>query len=534
MSRQWLEYSGLSQEEARGDGWMRILHPGDRDQIWAVWREILRTGMPGEVEGRLRSHGGSYRWYLFRAAPLKNRNGEVVKWYGVNVDIDDLKRAETLLEGEKRLFEMIAREESLETILTALCHLAETLIEGAQVSILLMDEDGSRLRKGVAPSLPPAWTDAIDGGLIGPLSGSCGTAAFLGQNVHVADIATDARWVEYRQLALGFGLRACWSSPIFSSSRTVLGTFAIYANVVREITPEEERIIDQFSYLASIVVERKKAAEALHKSEALLAEAQSIAHIGYWERNLETDLVTWSAETWRIFGRSPKQEAFQASELAGLIHPEDLELVAGAVEDSLQGRARFNVEYRIIRPNGEERAVHSMGELKCDQTGRPLRMFGTVQDITERKRVESELRKSEERARQAQSELEHVSRTTTMGELTALVAHELNQPLSGVLFNAGAGLRWLEGNSPNLDKARISFERVLREGTRAGEIIKRIRKIFRKDSAARELLDVNQVAHEVIELVGNALLSQKVTLKLRLPPTSLRFLAIACRSSKSS
>src|SRR5260221_943235 len=124
---------------------------------------------------------------------------------------------------------MVARGDALAPILDALCGLVEELLGGALGSILLVSADGKSLRHGAAPSLPTRYTEAIDGGQIGPRAGSCGTAAYRKAPVMVSDIATDPLWAHYRDLALAHGLKACWSTPIFSAARKVMGTFALYS-----------------------------------------------------------------------------------------------------------------------------------------------------------------------------------------------------------------------------------------------------------------------------------------------------------------
>src|SRR5437667_4641540 len=143
--------------------------------------------------------------------------------------LGELEQGEALLAGENRLLEMVAKGEALPSILDALCRFGEEMSDNVLVSILLVSPDRKRLRHGAAPSLPKSYTEAIDGGLIGPRSGSCGTAAYRGERVIVSDIATDPLWDQYRHLAIDHGLRACWSTPIFSTTRHVMGTFALYS-----------------------------------------------------------------------------------------------------------------------------------------------------------------------------------------------------------------------------------------------------------------------------------------------------------------
>src|ERR1041384_9875 len=132
------------------------------------------------------------------------------------------------------------------------------------VSILLLSPDGKSLRHGAAPSLPKTYTKAIDGAPIGPRAGSCGTAAYRRERVIVSDIATDPLWDEYRHFAMEHGLRACWSTPIFSPTRDVLGTFALYSREPRSPSSEQLNLIEQITHLAAVALERERAAEAFH------------------------------------------------------------------------------------------------------------------------------------------------------------------------------------------------------------------------------------------------------------------------------
>src|SRR5215471_20592562 len=184
---------------------------------------------------------------------------------------DERKRAEALLAGEKRLLEMIATGQALSTILEALCRLVEALSPGSLAAILLLDPDGKRLWHGAAPSLPQSYTDAIDGGFIGPAVWSCGTAAYRKAPVMVADIAQEPLWAEYRDLALPHGLRACWSTPVLTSDGRILGTFALYARAPGRPTPQQQNIIEQITNLTSIAIERQRAEEERH------------AHLGFLE-----------------------------------------------------------------------------------------------------------------------------------------------------------------------------------------------------------------------------------------------------------
>ena len=294
-----------------------------------------------------------------------------------------------LLGGEKRLLEMIARGDSPALILDALCRFVEELASGSLSSILLLDANGSRLRHGAAPSLPQSYTEAIDGIVIGPSVGSCGTAAHRKEQVIVSDIATDELWVNHRDLALAHGLRASWSTPILSSDDRVLGTLAIYFREARSPTPQEHNVIERITHLASIAVEREQAEDALRKVQADLA---------------------------------------------------------------------------------------------------------------------------------------HVSRVTTMGELVASIAHEVNQPLGAIVTNGHACVRLLSREVPDVQRSREVIGRMINDGMRASEVIKRIRELFQKTPGKKAPLNINDTIQEVIALVSSDMLRSKVELKTKLqadlPPVS--------------
>ncbi len=187
----------------------------------------------------------------------------------LDADIDGHKRVEALLAGENHLLEMVAKGESLPSILDGICRLVEEISSGSLCSILLLDPNDNMLRHGAAPSLPASYISAFGGKAIGPRTGPCGRAAYFRKPVIVHDIAADPLGDEYRALALAHGLQACWSTPIFSSEGKVLGSFAVLAREPRSPTPQHQRIIAQITHLAAIAIERKRATDTVRASEQL-------------------------------------------------------------------------------------------------------------------------------------------------------------------------------------------------------------------------------------------------------------------------
>src|SRR5436190_486158 len=238
-------------------------------------------------------------------------------------DISQRKRREALLAGENRVLEMLAKGDSLAQILDTLCLLVEEQSSDVFASILLMDSNGKQLRHGCAPNLPNAYTKAIDGFFVGPSAGSCGTAAYRGEQVIVSDIATDPLWADFRDLALRHSLRACWSTPIFSSEGKVIGTFAMYYHQPRSPSSREQDTIKHITHLAGIAIERKLAETARRESEAYLAEAQRLSHTGSWAWAPATgEIRYWSEETYRVLGFDPEVRTRRFEKYFGTLCPE--------------------------------------------------------------------------------------------------------------------------------------------------------------------------------------------------------------------
>jgi len=501
VNQRFVDFTGRFIGELLGWGWGATCHPDDLPRYLGLWRAALAAGEPMESEVRVRARDGAYRWLLIRNAPLRDEQGNIVKWHGTAFDIEDRKRAEVLLAGEKRLLEMIARGDSRGLILDALCRLVEELASGSLSSILLLDADTNRLRHGAAPSLPRPYVDAIDGAVIGPAAGSCGTAAYRAEPVIVRDIATDPLWADYRDLALPHRLRACWSTPILSSEGRVLGTFAVYYREPRSPTPQDHGVVEQMTHLASIAIEREQAEENLRRSEAHLRDAQSLGQMGSWAFNASSGAFFASRELLRIFGLDPDEEKPTREMFQEKIHPDDLSSLQEVAGKAVREKTNYEFDFRILFPDGSIKHGHSAAHPVFDHSGALVEYVGTTLDVTERKRADEERERAEERLRQAQADLARISRVTTMGELTAALAHEVNQPIAAAVTNASACVRWLAREVPNLEEARAAATRSVKDGERAAEIISRIRRLFKKGTPQRELVDVNEVIREMIALL---------------------------------
>jgi PAS domain S-box-containing protein len=328
VNRRWLETTGLTREDSLGWDWGSVVHPDDLARYVEKWRAALAAGEPMESEVRLRRADGEYRWWLTRNVPLRDQVGNIVKWYGTAIDIEDRHRAE----------------------------------------------------------------------------------------------------------------------------------------------------------------------DALRRSEAYLAEAQRLSKTGSFGWNVSTGEIRWSEETFRIFqyDRTTKPTV---ELILKRVHPEDAVYVKQAIESASMNASDFEEEYRLLMPDNSVKRVHVVAHTLRDEWGK-IEVLGAVMDVTERKR-------GEEALREAQANLARVSRVTTMGELTASLAHEIKQPIAAAVTNAKTCLRWLGRDQPDVAEAREAAARIIKDVTRASDIISRIRLLFKKGAPQQESLDVNEVIEEMIAMLRN-------------------------------
>ena len=510
LNQRWREYTGMSLEEAGGWGWQAAVHPQDLPRLLVIWRGLVASGSTGEVEARLRARDGTYRWFLFRAVPLRDEGGRLVKWYGQTTDIEDRKRAETLLEAEKALLEIIAKGGALPSFLDALCRRVEGLAPGCLCSVLLVDRGGQRLHHGAAPSLPSSYNEARDGTSLDPEAGPCRRAASLKEQVIVEDVASDARWEAsgWRTLALEHGLRSCWSTPFVSPDGRVLGTFALYSRSPGRPTEQHRTVIDQFTHVARIAVERAQTEDELRRSEASLAEALRLTQTGSWRWRPATGEVEWSIETYRIYGIDPSVTPTLEMALDRVL-PEDKAVFIKTAERAVPEGRNLAFDLRLLMADGSLRHVRTVGQPMKDSTGQVVEFVGAVREMTKERQAEEEQEK-------LRTELAHVARVATLGELTASIAHEVNQPLSGIMTNASTCLRLLAATPPRLEEAGETARRTLRDGKRAAEVISRLRELFKKRAPARESVDANEAIREVVALTRHQLQTRRVVIRTEL------------------
>src|SRR6202165_5163014 len=488
--------------QPRFETFFQRIHPDDQRRLEQVERAIERakrasgdkTGF--EFDYRIVHPGGEIREIHTVGHPVFSPSGDLVEYVGTVIDITERKRAEALRDGESRILEMIAHDAPLEEILEKLVRVVEAQFAGLLCSVLLLDEDGQHVRHGAAPSLPEPYSKAIDGLCIGPKAGSCGTAMYRREPVVVTDILQDPLWESYREVAEPYGFRACWSTPILAHSGKALGSFAMYYLEPRSPSAAETRALEMATHLAGIAIERKLTHEQFQRSEAYLAEAQRLSHTGSWAFNAGKS-VYWSEENFRMWGFNPQQGLPDRETVLRRIHSHERDRVVEHVQKAVREKGDYAVEFRIVLPEGNVKHIHGLGHPVFSASGELVEVVGTQLDVTERKRAEEE----RERLRQLQADLAHINRVTTMGELTASLAHEIRQPISAAVMNAKTCLRWLGRDDPDVAQACEAASRLVKDVTRAADIIDRISSLFKKGPLQRELVDVNELIQEMIVLL---------------------------------
>lgn len=257
-----------------------------------------------------------------------------------------------------------------------------------------------------------------------------------------------------------------------------------------------------------VVRHRKEAATQVASKEAYLAEAQRLSHTGSFGWNPSSGFI-WSDETFQIFGfdrgTSPTIET-----VIDRTHPEDVERVRQFIEGEPRDGKDYDLEHRLLMPDGSVKYLHVVAHPLRAEAGERA-FVGAVMDVTAAKRAE-------EAVQEAQAALAHVTRMATLGELTAWITHEVNQPLTGIVTNGAACLRWLDKAPPALDEARRSVEDMISDARRASEVIHRIRALSKKTDAEKVPLDINDVIREGSRLVQREAITHGASLRLELAP----------------
>ena len=488
FGRRWLDYTGLCLDESIGHGWTSALHPDDAQCLLSAWTEITASGEPGEVETRLRRRDGEYRWHRTMVNPLCKANGSIELWCGLSTDIEDAKHVDAALKASEtrlqRAYDSFAEAQRLSHTGSFITDLVADDHDWSEESYRIFDFD---------PSKPPSLER-------------------VRRIVHPDDLGDfDAMIAE-----------ATTGAHVDFTFRIMTERGAL--KHVRGLARVTERVAGRPLFIGALqdVTESKLVEEALRASEAELrranrhlTEAQGLSKTGSFTWDVEADHHDWSHEERRIF-EFDRAARITLPMILSAVHPDDMPMVERVIGQAISGDAGFELIFRIVTQSGALKHLHCVGHRIQQITDRPV-FLGAAQDITERKAAEEAL----DRAR---AELAHVARFTTLSALTASIAHEVNQPLAGIITNASTCLRMLAADPPNVEGARATAQRTIRDGNRAKEVIQRLRALFAHKSGAFEPIDLNSVASDVLALSTGELQAARVVatceLARELPPVS--------------
>jgi PAS domain S-box-containing protein len=467
LNQRWLDYPGMTAEQAQGWGWGAAIHPDDVDRLVQYWQSCLDSGTPVEVEARMRRFDGVYRWFLFRANPLRDESGNIVKWYGTNIDIEDRKRTEEVLQSNERTLQMI-----IDTI-PALAWSSRSDGYVTFVNQRWLDYAGITPERGQGWG----WTVAL----------------------HPDDAS---RLGDYWQATLASGQLG----EIEARLRRFDGTyrwFLFRATPLRDLSGD---IVQWYGFNTDID-DRKRAEEQLQRSEAFLAEGQRLSRTGTFSWRVKANETTWSEELYRI--HEIELGTPISNDIARIgVHPDDIPLVYTAAARGVETGRDYEHTHRIVMPDGRIKFLHVMARATRDFEGR-LEYIGAVQDVTQRMLSEEALTKS-------RSQLAHITRVMSLGILTASIAHEVNQPLAGIITNAETCLQMLDDNPPDIEGARETALRSIRDGNRASDVIARLRSLFKRKEFVAEIIDLNEATREVIALSSGEVRRSRVVLQMDL------------------
>jgi PAS domain S-box-containing protein len=466
------DFTGLSEDDVRRG--QRAIHPDDRERIQAEWRACLESGEPFQAELRLRRRDGVYRWVATRRVPLRDNNGQIVKWYSASFDIEERKRAELAL--RVREAELAAAQRELQLTLDRI------------------------------PTL--AWQTRADG-----------YAEYLNK-----------RWLDYTGLSIAQALG--WEWQVAVHPQDLPGLLVVWRKMLASGTAEEvearmRRFDGEYRWFlfrpaplrddAGNVVrwygtntdieDRKRAEDALRRSEAYLAEAQRLSVTGSFGWRIPDNVVVWSKETYRIFDVDPAIEPTMQLVLERT-HRDDVELLQRYIERMSKEDRNFDFEHRLLLSDEVTKHLHVRTHRVRFESG-AVEIVGALMDVTA-------ARKAEEALRRAQAELAHANRVATLGELSASIAHEVNQPLAGIVTNGEAAIRWLNREHPEAEHAIRAITRLMSEAHRAGQVIRRIRDLSKKAEPEMAQIDINDIVEEVVTLVHAEAVGQLVSVRPQL------------------
>ncbi len=467
VNRQLFDYFGQTLEELKQWGTNDTVHPEDLPNITDVFSRSIAIGSSYETVQRFKRSDGVYRWFQNRGFPIRDTNGTVNRWCVLLTDIDDRMRAE-------EAFRESEHESSL--IVDSIPGLVSVLTANGEI-----ERVNRQVTEYVGKPLEELkqWT-AND--ILHPEDLSGVMQAFR-QSI------TSGEPAEFEARLRRFDGAYRW--------------FQIRSLPLRD---REGRIV-RWYLLQTDIEDRKRAEDELRRKENFLGTAQRLSLSGSFSWCLDTNEVTFSEEAYRIF-EFERDSPVTLEQIGRRIHPEDRHLLPEKMNAARTVGEAHDYQIRLLMPDSSVKYLHTTSSEIQDASGGRL-YIGALQDVTQR-------RLAEEALNTARSELAHVSRVTALSALTASIAHEINQPLSGIITNASTCLRMLDVDPPNVDGARETARRAIRDGNRVSDVIARLRALFSHKAFTPESIDLNDATREVIALSVNDLQRNRVIVRSEL------------------
>ena len=495
----------LGAEDSRalvGRRWVEFWQEKDHEVVEQAMARA-RAGTIGRFQRPTRTLAGVMKWWDVAVMPIVDAGGVVVQLKAVSRDVSAQWRTEAFQAGQHQVLEMIATGAPLAQVLTLLVHVIEDQCEGMVCQALLLDADGSHVRLGAAPSLPEEFSRRFDGQPLGPRIGACGTVMQTGRTVIVTDIGHDSPWPDLRDAALSIGLRACWSAPIFSSKKKVLGSFAMFSDTARGPHREELRLLETAADLAGAAIDHHRSQEALRQSEE--RNRAILRAIPDWMFVLSNDGVYLDCHVKNPGALLVPPEVFLGKSMRDILPPSLAEVFERAFERARTTNEPERIEYSLDLQH--ERRFYEACIVRCDSD----KLLSIVRDISDRKHAELD-------AAAQRQELAHLNRVLILAEQSGALAHELSQPLAAILANAQAARHLLDRTPLDLEELRETLDDVIKSDKRAGMVIHRLRELLKKSSAVLQPLDVNEVTREVLDLTHSDLLLRRMPITTALSP----------------
>ncbi len=501
-----LGYTGLSAGEVRGSGWLTAVHRDDAGNATGAWLRSVASGEAFQCEFRLRRTPDAYRWCISNAVPLRDLEGRVIRWFGTIVDLHDWREAQKELHAiQTRQVAVRAdvslafgQQESLEAILHECAESIVRHLDAAFARIWTLSHDGSMLELRASAGLYTHLNGAHSRIPVGQLK--IGKIALEQKHVLTNDIINDPR-INDKTWAANQGMSSFAGYPLLVGTRT-LGVVAMFSR--KPLTTGTAEALASIADLIAHGIERKHTEDKLRESErdlSLIIEtmpglvwcAAPDGELTYLNRRI-LDYTGTSSEAWAQLGWK------------NLLHPDDAEATAQAWAQAVATGEPHQAQCRFRRSDGVYRWFQVLGQAARDSAGEVVRWYGLLIDIDDRKNTEEALRSS-------QARLSRAIQTATVGEFAAAIAHEINQPLAAVVANGQACLRWLAAQPPGMAKAQEAAERIVRDGKEAGEVVRRIRALFRQAGIEKAEIDLNELIGEVLHLLTGETAKRRVTVE---------------------